>query len=373
MIKELILKLKCNFLIVLFIIVITLLLFVNLFALLSISGGGLNELVVKQIIINFLSLTIIIICSKLSISLIFKRTYYIYIFILLILIATQFIGYKVMGAKRWINLGFVNVQPSEFMKIAVILALAKFFHDYHINDIQEFKYLLLPVTLVLLPTIFILKQPNLGTSLIIVLTSINIFFIAGIKMRLFAYLFTFSILSLPIIWKFLHSYQKNRVLTFLDPTIDVLGAGYNVIQSIVSIGSGGLYGKGFLQGSQNQLYFLPENHTDFIFGLVAEEGGFIICVILLITYCSLILSLYCIALQVSSHYSRIFLVGFASLLFFHILINISMISGLVPVTGVPLPLLSYGGSNYFAIMAGVGITINISFNKNKVLSQNIVK
>ena len=363
MIKVFIYKIKNNFLILLFSSMIILLTFVNLFAMLSISGGVINELVSKQIVIIFLSLVIIIICSKFDINILFKKIYYIYILILLILIATQFVGYKVMGAKRWINLGFVTIQPSEFMKIVLILSLARFFHDCHVGDIEECKYLFLPVTLVLMPTIFILKQPNLGTSLIMALTSINIFFIAGIKIRIFIYLLTFGTLSLPVIWRFLHSYQKSRVLTFLDPTIDTLGAGYNVIQSIVSIGSGGLHGKGFLKGSQNQLYFLPENHTDFVFGLIAEEGGFITCLVLLIIYFLLILSLYYIAMKAMSHCYRIFLIGFASLLFFHIFINISMISGLMPVTGVPLPFLSYGGSNYFAMMVGVGITVNIFFSK----------
>ena len=218
-----------------------------------------------------------------------------------------------------------------------------------------------------LPTLLILKQPNLGTSLIIILTSLTILFIAGVKIQLFICLGLSTILSLPIIWRFLHDYQKARILTFLDPSSDTLGAGYNIIQSIISIGSGGLFGKGFLKGSQNQLDFLPENHTDFIFGLIAEEGGFILCSLLLVTYSLIIAIMYIISIQCFSQFYRIFILGFASLLFFHIVINIGMISGLLPVVGVPLPLLSYGGSNYLSIMIGIGLVINIYFNKTKIL------
>ncbi len=358
---------KNLFLIKFFIILVIILIFTNLLAMLSIAGGVLDSLVTKQIIITSISFLIIFIFSIININFIFTNSYYIYFFILLTLLITNFMGYKAMGAKRWINLGFINIQPSEFMKIGIILALAKFFHNCHVNDIKKNRYLIFPIALVLLPSTIILKQPNLGTSIIIILTAITIFFISGVKIRLFVYLFISSIISLPVIWRFLHNYQKTRILTFLNPQTDTLGAGYNIIQSIISIGSGGTFGKGFLKGSQNQLDFLPENHTDFIFGSIAEEGGFIVCLTLLCVYILLILTLYLLALQCYSQFYRIYVLGFASLIFFHVLINIGMISGLLPVVGVPLPILSYGGSNYLTMMIGVGLTINIFFNKHQIL------
>ena len=361
---------KAFSLIKLFIMLIIILMCINLFAMFSITGGVFDHLVSKQMIIFFLSFIVVIVFSIININFVFSNTYCIYIFILLSLIMTIVFGHKAMGAKRWINLGLLHIQPSEFMKISVILALSKFFHNCHISDVNKYQYLVFPIFLVLLPTIIILKQPNLGTSLIIILTSINIFFVSGVKIKLFICLVISGILSFPVIWRFLYEYQKTRILTFLDPTTDTLGAGYSIIQSIISIGSGGLWGKGFLKGSQNQLDFLPENHTDFIFALIAEEGGFILCLLIFIIYSLLILVLYLIAMQCYSQYYRIFISGFASLLFFHVLINISMISGLMPVVGVPLPLLSYGGSNYLSMMIGIGLTLNIVCHKNQVSLQS---
>lgn len=367
MIKN-IFSIKKEFLLVkLFIILIIILMSVNLFAMFSIAGGVINHLVKKQISITLISILVALIFSVTSIKFIFSNSYYIYLLILLSLVVTDLLGYKAMGAKRWINLGVINIQPSEFMKIAVILALARFFHNCHINNIKKYRNLLFPVIIILLPTLLILKQPNLGTSLIIILTSLTILFIAGVRIQLFICMGLLAILSLPVIWKFLHDYQKARVIIFLDPSKDTLGAGYNIIQSIISIGSGGFFGKGFLKGSQNQLYFLPENHTDFIFGLIAEEGGFILCFLLIIIYSLIIAILYIIALQCFSHFYRVFILGFASLLFFHIVINIGMISGLLPVVGVPLPLLSYGGSNYLSTMISISLIINIYLKTNKVL------
>ena len=369
MIKKIYSVQKELLLIKLFITLIIILVCVNLFAMFSIAGGVVDHLVSKQISITLISLLIALIFSIINIRFIFSNSYYIYLLVLLSLVVTDLLGYKAMGAKRWINLGFINIQPSEFMKIAVILALSRFFHNCHINNIKKYRHLLFPLGIILLPTLLILKQPNLGTSLIIILTSLTILFITGVKIQLFICLGLSTILSLPIIWRFLHDYQKARILTFLDPSSDTLGAGYNIIQSIISIGSGGLFGKGFLKGPQNQLDFLPENHTDFVFGLIAEEGGFILCSLLLITYSLIIIIMYIISIQCLSHFYRIFILGFASLLFFHIVINIGMISRLLPVVGVPLPLLSYGGSNYLSIMIGIGLVINIYLNKTKILSK----
>ena len=195
----------------------------------------------------------------------------------MLLIVTLFIGHKAMGAQRWINFGILNLQPAEFAKIAVILVLAQYFHNVHSNFINKFSTWVLPLLMVLLPVLLILKQPNLGTAMIIILNAIVILYLAGIKTIYFLVTGLCCLAAIPAVWLVMHDYQKQRVLTFIDPGSDPLGAGYNILQSMISIGSGGLFGKGFVQGSQNQLKFLPENHTDFIFALIAEEGGFILC------------------------------------------------------------------------------------------------
>jgi rod shape determining protein RodA len=333
----------------------------------SISGGVVDSMVIRQFTISVASLLMIFILSKIDIKFIFYHAYNIYFLILATLIMTEFLGYTGMGAKRWISLGIINIQPSEFMKIGVILALSRYFHNCHINEIIKLKFLLFPAFLVLLPTILILKQPNLGTSIVMISTATAIFFLAGVRLRIFVYLGIVTLLSMPVVWRFLYDYQKTRILIFLDPQRDTLGAGYNIIQSVISIGSGGVFGKGFLKGSQNQLDFLPENHTDFIFGLVAEEGGFLLCFILLFIYSTIIFILYLMSIGCSAQFYRLLILGFASLLFFHIFINIGMISGLLPVVGVPLPFLSYGGSNFLAMMIGIGLIFNAHFNQGAVL------
>ena len=341
----------------------------SIFSMYSITGGIIDYMVKKQLFISIASLLVIFIFSQISTNFIFYHSYNIYILIIIILIVTEFLGHRVMGAKRWINLGLINIQPSEFMKIGVILALSRYFHNCHTNEIIRPKFLLFPIILVLLPTFLILKQPNLGTAVIIILTAITMFFLTEIKIKMFFYLGILSILSIPLVWRFLHDYQKTRVLTFLNPESDTLGTGYNIIQSIISIGSGGMFGKGFLKGSQNQLDFLPENHTDFIFGLIAEESGFIICLILLLIYSAIIFILYLMSMQCSSQFYRLLILGFTSLLFFHVFINVAMVSGLLPVVGVPLPFLSYGGSNLIAMTIGIGLVLNAYLNKNTIIAR----
>ena len=353
----------------LLIILLVTLIFASIFSMYSIAGGVIDYTVKKQLFISIASLLVMFIFSQISTNFIFYHSYNIYILIIIILIITEFLGHRVMGAKRWINLGLINIQPSEFIKIGVILALSRYFHNCHTNEITRPQFLLFPIILILLPTFLILKQPNLGTAVIIILTAIAMLFLTEIKIKMFFYLGIVSILSIPLIWRFLHDYQKARVLTFLNPESDTLGSGYNIIQSIISIGSGGMFGKGFLKGSQNQLDFLPENHTDFIFGLIAEEGGFTICVILLFIYSAIIFILYLMSMQCSSQFYRLLILGFASLLFFHVFINVAMVSGLLPVVGVPLPFLSYGGSNLIAMTIGMGLVLSSYLNKDIIIAR----
>jgi rod shape determining protein RodA len=364
---------KKSILIRLLLLLLVVLMLASIFFMYSISGGTIGVMVKKQLFISVASLLLIVVVSQTKPKFIFNYSYHIYFIILITLIITEVLGHKAMGAKRWIDLGIINVQPSEFMKIGIILILSRYFHNCHVNEIKRYRSLVTPVILVALPTVFILKQPNLGTSIIIILTAATTLFLSGVRIRVFFYTAALVIMSLPIVWKFLHTYQKTRILTFLNPENEALGAGYNTIQSIISVGSGGVFGKGFLKGTQNQLKFLPENHTDFIFGAIAEEGGFFFCFTAIIIYSLIIFIIYWISLQCRVQFYRLLTVGFASLFFFHIFINLGMVSGLLPVVGVPLPFLSYGGSNFFTMMLGMGLVLNAYFNKDVTIPSGGIK
>jgi rod shape determining protein RodA len=339
---------------------------VSLLSIYSISSGVFDESVKKHLLTIVFSITFSLFIAKIKPQFIYDNILIIYVLVLCLLFVTLFMGHKAMGAQRWINLGVLNLQPAEFMKIVVILALAQYFHNVHSNFINKFSVWIIPFLLVLLPVALIIKQPNLGTAIIIALNAIMIIYLAGIRSIYFIIAGFLCVAAVPVAWFALHDYQQQRVLTFLDPGSDPLGAGYNILQSIISIGSGGLYGKGFIQGSQNQLKFLPENHTDFIFALVAEEGGFLMCLLVFFLYMALLFLLLIFSHKCASQFQRLFIGGFAALLFIHVGINIAMISGLLPVVGVPLPFLSFGGSNILAMSIGAGLVINCFLNKEWV-------
>ncbi len=331
---------------------------ISILSLYSISAGEISFIVKKQSLTVGLSLVILLLFSKIPPNTIFKSAHLIYVLSLLLLIITLTLGYKAMGAKRWLNLGFFNIQPSELSKITLIIILAKHFHKCHFNQINTALSIAVAVFYTLLPTLLIIKQPHLGNALLILCISFTIFFLAGVSLKFFITLSIILIASIPMSWSLLHDYQKQRVLTFLNPESDVLGTGYNIIQSVISIGSGGKYGKGILRGTQNQLNFLPENHTDFILALLAEEGGFITIMLILALYLALFFTLFLMGIRCNEQYQRLLISGVASLLFFQTLFNIGMTTGLFPVVGLPLPLLSYGGSNYFIMAMALGMAIS---------------
>jgi rod shape determining protein RodA len=295
----------------------------------------------------------------------YKYSYPFFFFCLFILFLAEILGHKAMGAQRWLKIGPITLQPSELMKLGVIIILARIFSDMKTQEIGQVRNLIKPTLLLIIPTILILKQPNLGTSLILLLVGGAVFFVAGVRAWKFGLLLILFLLSLPLIWTNLHAYQKQRVLTFLNPDLDLLGAGYNIMQSKIAIGSGGLLGKGYLQGSQVQLSFLPEKHTDFIFTILAEEFGFLGVIMTIGLYFFLLLMIYLIALQKQSKFSQLICLGVASLIFFHLFINLAMISGIIPVVGTPLPLLSYGRSNLATSLLGILLVIWADFHKNK--------
>jgi rod shape determining protein RodA len=288
----------------------------------------------------------------------FRWSYPIYLVGLLLLVAVEVMGVVGMGAQRWIQVGPLTLQPSEVMKVAIVMALARYFHGMSEEEIARPTKLIGPLVLVALPTVLVLKQPDLGTSLILIMVSGVLFFAAGVRLWKFGVVAALGAGAVPIAWQFLHDYQKQRVLTFLNPESDPLGAGYHILQSKIALGAGGMFGKGLLEGSQSHLNFLPEKQTDFIFTMLAEEFGLLGGVALLLLYALVILYGFAIALRARNQYGRLLAIGLTANLFLYVFINIAMVMGLIPVVGVPLPLVSYGGTAMLAIMISFGLVIS---------------
>ena len=294
--------------------------------------------------------------------------YIFYFLILLLLFYVSFFGLKASGSQRWMDLYLFVLQPSELMKIAVILCLAKYYHRIKIENVNTFTSITLVLSIIFVPIILVISQPDLGTSVLIALSGLIILWLGGVKIKYFVYSFIIFLISLPFIISFLKPYQKLRILTFLDPDRDPLGAGYQIIQSKIAIGSGGLEGKGFLKGTQSYLDFLPEKHTDFIFTLFSEEFGFIGSVGLLILYTIIIFRIIRIGALSRSNFSKLFCFGFAFSIFIYIVVNLSMVLGLLPIVGSPLPIMSYGGSSMLATMIGFGIVLSAKINRKQTIA-----
>ena len=288
----------------------------------------------------------------------YKNAYLFYTVCVSLLFITLFFGLMASGSRRWLDLYFLNLQPSEIMKIAIIVCFARYYHRIQTAEIQNYKFILVPLILLLIPCYLVLQQPDLGTSILIAGTGVIIIWLAGLNIKYFVYSTLLLIVSLPFVVSLLKPYQKSRILTFFNPDRDPLGAGYQIIQSKIAIGSGGFFGKGFLKGTQSYLEFLPEKHTDFIFTLFSEEFGFIGSIILLLLYILLIYRIISIGFYAKSFFSKLFCFGFASAIFLYIFVNISMVLGLLPIVGAPLPIMSYGGSSMLSIMLGLSIVMS---------------
>ena len=309
---------------------------------------------VKFVIFTFLMLVI----SFLNIKFWFSIGYLSYVAVILMLIWTINFGITVSGSQRWINLYFINIQPSELMKIAIIICLAKYFHRMRLENVNSFYSIIISLIIIFLPMSLVIIQPDLGTALLISMSGLIVLWFAGLNHKYFFYSFLLSIVSLPFIISFLKPYQKLRVLTFLNPDRDPLGAGYQIIQSKIAVGSGGIFGKGFLKGTQSYLEFLPEKHTDFIFTLFSEEFGLIGSIFLLLIYAILIYRIIRIGSFSRSYFAKLFCYSFGASIFVYIVINMSMVLGMLPIVGSPLPIMSYGGSSMMATMIGFGIVMS---------------
>ena len=295
-------------------------------------------------------------------------SYLFYIVVILLLIYVSFFGIKSSGSRRWMDLYLFNLQPSELMKIAIILCLAKYYHRVKIENVNSLTSIITVLTIILIPIFMVLSQPDLGTSILIASSALIILWLGGVKIKYFIYSFIAFLISLPFVISFLKPYQKLRILTFLDPDRDPLGAGYQIIQSKIAIGSGGFDGKGFLQGTQSYLDFLPEKHTDFIFTLFSEEFGFVGSVGLLLLYTIIILRIIQIGSISRSSFARLFCFGFAFAIFIYITVNLSMVLGLLPIVGSPLPIMSYGGSSMLATMIGFGIVMSAKVHNQQTIA-----
>ena len=289
----------------------------------------------------------------------------IYIAILTLLLFVKYFGLTSSGSQRWLNLYFINLQPSELMKVGLILFLAKYYHRISAGDVNRLRYLLNPIIALIIPVILVLTQPDLGTAFLIAAGGVVVIWLAGVKLKFFAYLAAIFLSITPIAISFLKPYQKARILTFLDPSRDPLGAGYQITQSKIAIGSGGLFGKGYLNGSQSYLDYLPEKHTDFIFTLFSEEFGFFGSCLVLGIYILITWRIVNIGNIVRDTFSKLYCYSFATAFFIYVAVNMGMVLGLIPIVGAPLPILSYGGSSMLAMMFGLGIVMSCGIHKDQ--------
>ena len=341
---------------------------ISIFSMYSTDGGELLHHSKSHIIRFVVFFSMMIGLSFLNIRFWHSTGYLFYIIVLGFLVWASFYGITASGSQRWISLYFINLQPSELMKIAIIICFSKYYHRIQIYNVNNFKNLLIPIVILILPIFLVTIQPDLGTSILIAFSGLIVLWLAGINAKYFIYSSLFFLISAPFVIAFLQPYQKLRILTFFDSDRDPLGAGYQIIQSKIAVGSGGLSGKGFLKGTQSYLEFLPEKHTDFIFTLFSEEHGFIGSVFLLFIYAIMIFRILRIGTICKSYFAKLFCYSFASSIFIYITVNMSMVLGLVPIVGSPLPIMSYGGSSMLATMIGFSVVMSAKIHHRQLIS-----
>ena len=340
---------------------------ISVFAIHSTEGGEFSYFTKNHLIRLVTFFVMFLILSFVKMTFWYRNAYIFYFICLLLLIFVSLFGITASGSKRWVNLYFLNLQPSELMKIAIIVCFARYYHRMQSIDIQSYRFLLVPIILLIIPCYLVITQPDLGTSILIAGSGIVVIWIAGLNIKYFVYSGLLLLVSFPFVVSILKPYQKARILTFFNPDRDPLGAGYQIIQSKIAIGSGGFFGKGYLKGTQSYLEFLPEKHTDFIFTLFSEEFGFLGSIILMLLYVLLISRVISIGFSVRSFFAKLYCFGFASAVFIYVFVNIAMVLGLLPIVGAPLPIMSYGGSSMMAMMIGLGIVMSCKIHKDQSL------
>jgi len=352
-----------------FVLLICLTAGVGIAMLYSAANGNMDPWASRQAARFGVGLVVMILVALVDVRIWMRYAYALYVTVLVLLILVEISGTIGMGAQRWISLGYFNLQPSELMKITLVLALARYFHGGSIEDVDRPTYLIMPLLMIALPSALVLRQPDLGTTLMLVMASGAIFFVAGIRIWKFAAVFLSGIAAMPIAWQFLRDYQKQRVLTFLNPESDPLGAGYHIIQSKIALGSGGMLGKGFMQGTQGHLRFLPEMQTDFIFTMLAEEFGMMGGIGLLGLYGLILVYGVALSLRCRNQFGRLLGMGVTTTFFLYVFINIAMVMGLIPVVGVPLPLISYGGTAMMTLLIGFGLLMSVWVHRDVMIGR----
>ena len=341
---------------------------ISCFAMYSTDGGEILYHTKNHALRFVVFFLMMIVISFINIKFWHSISYLVYTVTLLLLIWASLYGITASGSQRWINLYFINLQPSEIMKIAIIMCFAKYYHRAQIQSVNKITNIFIPIVVLIIPIFLVITQPDLGTSILIALSGIMVLWLAGINIKYFVFATLIFIISAPFIISFLKPYQKLRILSFFNPERDPLGAGYQIIQSKIAVGSGGLFGKGFLKGTQGYLEFLPEKHTDFIFTLYSEEFGFLGSLVLLILYALIIYRIVSIGMDSRSYFGKLFSYGFASSIFIYIAVNMSMVLGLLPIVGSPLPIMSYGGSSMLATMLGFGVVMSSKIYNRQIIS-----
>ena len=350
-------------------ILISLLAVAGVMMLYSAANGRWDGWAVNHALRFALGFAVMFAASMVDIKLFLRYAYPFYFATLALLIVVEVAGYTGMGATRWIDLKFIKLQPSELMKIALVMALAKYFHTSTLQSIETVRGIVPPLMMALVPAALIMAQPDLGTAMMLLFTTGVIVFAVGVQVWKFVALGGMAAVLMPIGWHFLHDYQKLRVLTFLDPERDPLGSGYHIMQSKIALGSGGVFGKGFLKGTQSHLNFLPEKHTDFIFTMLSEEFGLIGGVVIILVNMLILAYSYAFAMRTTSYFGKLLIIGLATNYFLYVFINIAMVLGLLPVVGVPLPLISYGGTVILSVCASFGVIMAVYINKDTNLGK----
>lgn len=342
---------------------------VSIVVLYSAGGGNWRPYALSQLMKIILAFGVFFVAAFTNIKLWIKSAYVIYAVALIMIILVTFVGHTGMGAQRWLNLGFIHIQPSELIKIALVLALARYFAWFNSVELGQFKNYLVPIMLLLVPFALIVAQPDLGTALSLGMIAVGVFYIVGANKKWFIIAAILGLMAAPVVWYGgLHDYQRGRIITFLNPDSDVQGAGYQINQAKIAFGSGGMTGMGYMKGSQSQKSFLPEKQTDFIFTMLGEEFGFIGAFALLSIYTWIVIILFWAAKKCRNRFGQLICFGFMLNFFVYYFINISMVLGLLPTVGVPLPLMSFGGSSLLSLMFGFGLCQNAYIHKNQQLS-----
>ncbi|MEP0069587.1 rod shape-determining protein RodA [Pyruvatibacter sp.] len=350
-----------------FVLLITAIAAVGFAMLYSAADGSFDPWASRQMIRFGMGMAILLVFALIDPRIWLQLAYPAYAFALLLLIAVEVAGTTGMGATRWINLGFIQLQPSELMKITLALALARYYHVLEQDRVSHPLYLLPALAFIALPVALVLRQPDLGTALLLSVVGISIIFMAGLSWRYIVAAGAAALAAIPIVWEFLHPYQKERVFTFLDPSRDPLGAGYHTTQAKIALGSGSVWGKGFMEGTQSHLNFLPEKQTDFIFVMLSEEMGLMGGLALMGLYAAVLGFALTVAIGIRHQFGRLLVAALAVNFFLYVFINVAMVMGLIPIVGVPLPLVSYGGSAMLVILAGFGLLMSIYVHRGEEL------